>query len=199
MLLQMPVSIITSPVFAFSQQNPEYRRVFSIIKIKTRPVCPTCSHANGRMKLALHWKKNTPFSGKTLHIPHCMCEIMEKRGLFLCTNQKMCSSFSSSSSSCPSPTELCTSQVTNCTVNYSDIHHKILFSDSQKVTVRAEYTFGEVSSEHYEFESMKICKCHEAKNVGIMLLILTIQYVHAKLDVSTCLYFLRSNHQTEDR
>lgn len=85
----------------------------------------------------------------------------------------MCSSFSSSSSSCPSPTELCTSQVTNCTVNYSDIQPKILFSESQKVTVRAEYTFGEVSSEHYEFESMKICKCHEAKNVGIMLLIWT--------------------------
>lgn len=77
---------ITSTVFAFLQQNPEYHHVFSILKIKIGRVHPTCSHANGRMKLTLHWKKNTPFSSKTLHILRCICEIMQKRGLFICTN-----------------------------------------------------------------------------------------------------------------
>lgn len=83
----------------------------------------------------------------------------------------MCSSFSSSSLLCTSQRELCTSQVTNCTTN------KILLFGKHSVTVRAEYTFGEVSSEHYEFESKKICKCYEAMNVGIMRLILTYMQI----------------------
>lgn len=62
------------------------------------------------------------------------------------------------SSTCTPPYEVCRSQETSCTTNYEDIMDKITFTGSHNITVRAKSDYGEVFSDQYEFESVKILK-----------------------------------------
>ncbi|XP_075893966.1 interleukin-6 receptor subunit beta-like isoform X2 [Nelusetta ayraudi] len=62
------------------------------------------------------------------------------------------------SSTCTPPYEVCRSQETSCTTNYSDIMGNMTFFGRHNITVRAKSDYGEVFSDQYEFESLKILK-----------------------------------------
>lgn len=71
----------------------------------------------------------------------------------------------SSSTSCPPPCEICTSQETSCTTYYHGIMDKIPLIGSYNITVKATSDHGEVFSNQYEFQPMKICEYHKVMDM----------------------------------
>lgn len=122
----------------------------------------------------------------------CVCgvfiPIVEKK-------QKLTGNVVSSSTSCTPPCEICSSQETSCTTNYSRIMKDISLIGSYNITVRATSNHGNVISNQYEFQSMKICEYHKVTDIQVMCLSFTS--MHSICDFSLRLCLLSENPSTQ--